>query len=810
MKKGCARRLGGVSFAAVLVSLIPFQPTMAQEAASDNGGLEEIVVSAQKREQSANDVGITLNAFSGDQLSKLGILTAQDVALHTPGLTVNDSAATGVPVYSIRGVGFQDYSTAASSTVGLYFDEVAMPYTVMSRGAAFDLERVEVLKGPQGDLYGRNTTAGQINYISRRPTSSFEGGAKFSVASYETLGFEGFISGPLTEGVNGRLAFTTQQSGKGWQQSISRDDRLGKKNVLAARGLLDIAMGDATLLLRGQYVKDRSDNQTPTAYDGRDIGIGEFSTPYSAILPFLLSGTTPPWYSTGDSKVADWSNSYTDPIWRVYDLRPRRDNDLASFSAKLDLEIAPDISFVSLTGYDFFKRREANDWDGMPSVDTSTINRTRINVFSQELRLAGDMDRLNWVVGGYYSRDTVNENYQIFLADSVFGQGGVDFGIFPFVLAPLSMVETRYRQLTTSKAGFAHVEYELLDGLRLTVGGRYTDEKRSFVACSYDNGDGTVSALNNLSWGASLAPGACNSLDDLPGSPTNIFNLIGTPAVNDAFHPYDETIRAKKWMYRFGVDYKITPRILVYASASRGFKSGGFNGAAANTLSQVGPYRPEELNAYEVGVKSTLFDRALQLNVSGFYYDYRDKQEAQVAVTPVGNISGLTNVPKSRIYGVDVEATAKPMQGLLLNFGLEYLNSKVTEWLAVSDQSVYPNVVLVDASGQSLAQSPKWQLNGGAEYGFEVGRDMKLTAGFDVSYKSATSGGVYPQNATEAYTVANVRLALSDISGNATLSLWCRNLFNEYYYPAAYRATGPYVRLAGQPRTVGATAEFAF
>ena len=148
--------------------------------------LEEVVVTAQKRAQSANDVGITINAFSGEQIKDLGVLTAEDIAQYTPGLTVNETAATGVPLYTIRGVGFQDYSTAASSTVGIYFDEVAMPYTVMTRGLVFDTARVEVLKGPQGDLYGRNTTAGQINFISNKPTREFGAGIIASYGSYDT------------------------------------------------------------------------------------------------------------------------------------------------------------------------------------------------------------------------------------------------------------------------------------------------------------------------------------------------------------------------------------------------------------------------------------------------------------------------------------------------------------------------------------------------------------------------------------------------------------------------------------------------
>ena len=224
--------------------------------------IEEIVVTAQKREQGINDIGITVNAFTGAQLREFGFTRAEDIALLTPGLTVNETAATGVPLYTIRGVGFQDYSTAASSTVGLYYDGVAMPYTVMTRGLMFDIERVEVLKGPQGDLYGRNTTAGQINFISVMPTDDFQAGINVGYGSFQTADIEGFVSGPFSDTVRGRFALRSVQSGEGWQKSLTRDDELGEIDVTAMRALLEMDLGDsATLLLKAHYVDDQSDNQ---------------------------------------------------------------------------------------------------------------------------------------------------------------------------------------------------------------------------------------------------------------------------------------------------------------------------------------------------------------------------------------------------------------------------------------------------------------------------------------------------------------------------------------------------------------------
>ena len=286
--------------------------------------LEEVVVTAQKREQSANDVGIAINTFTGEQIRELGVLSAEDIAMYTPGLTVNETAATGVPLYTIRGVGFQDYSTAASSTVGIYFDEVAMPYAVMTRGLLFDTDRVEILKGPQGDLYGRNTTAGQINFISRAPTEEFSAGITGSYGRYSAYDLEGFVSGSLGESTRGRLAARYVKSNEGWQESTVGDDELGRDDVMAIRGTVESDFSDSfTAKLMVSYVDDQSENTANTAYDGTDIGIAPFMAPYLPMDQYLIPGganfgQTPPWFSTGDNTKAGWDEQLHEPYHRAH------------------------------------------------------------------------------------------------------------------------------------------------------------------------------------------------------------------------------------------------------------------------------------------------------------------------------------------------------------------------------------------------------------------------------------------------------------------------------------------------------------
>lgn len=795
-----------------LTAILIGASSTASFAADSPRKLEVIEVTAQKHSQNVNEVGITVNAFSGEQLKDLGVDSSEDLAIYTPGLTVNETSATGVPLYTIRGVGFQDYSTASSSTVGLYFDEISMPYSVMSRGIVFDVERVEVLKGPQGDLFGRNTTAGQINFVSNKPTESLEIGVDLGYNSLNQTELEFFVSNRLTDNINGRFALKTIQSDEGWQESLTRDDKLGKKNQVAMRSMFDISLNDdATLLLNLHYVKDKSDNTANTAYDGRIVGLSEYEQPYKGLDDYVLPtganfGETPPWYSTGDATAADWNNSYTNPITgETWDIRPKRDNELKGISAKLDWQLG-DVTFTSVTGYDQFEREEANDWDGTPSVDSSNINQTDLEVFSQEFRLSGETEDLLWIAGVYYSNDEIDESYHYFLGDSVFGRGAAAFSIpSGFAQVPLTELDTSYRQETQSAAIFGHVEWQVTDKFRVTTGLRYTQESRKWSGCTYDAGDGRLVDFLNSAFGSSLSAGDCGVVDDDPNSDTYIFALLGTENVNDAFHVIEDEINTNRWMGKVGVDYAFDSNTLGYATISHSFKSGGFNGANSNTTTQLLPYDEELLTSYELGIKATLLDGSMQLNASTFYYDYEDKQETDLAVTFVGNIAGLTNVPESQILGAEFDLNWFPTNNLTIRIGSAYLDTEITKWQAVDrSASQWPTTVYRDASGGTLAQSPRWSHNALAKYEWSIDDNLLADVSINYAYQDDTSGGVQSERATESFSTVDVRLGVGTDDGTWKVTLWARNVTDEYYYQAAYLGgNGPYVRTAGLPRTYG-------
>jgi iron complex outermembrane receptor protein len=820
----------GVLLSSVFGFGAAFAGNAAWAAPEDAGRLqeiEEITVTAQRHEQGINDVGITVNVMSGGMIQDLGVQTAQDIAKFVPGLQVNEAIANGVPVYTIRGVGFQDYYTGGSSTVGLYFDGVNIPYTVMSRGALFDVERVEVLRGPQGDLYGRNTTAGQINFVSKKPTAEFEAGLRTSFSSYKTIDAESYISGPISNGVRGRLAMKSTHSYEGWQHSLTRDDELGEKNVTAFRGILDIDVSETTRLeLNAHYVVDKSDNQAPQAVDGNMIGAGRLGRfgyiplqNYATFDPDHLDGVlfaTPPWFTNGDAKAADWTNSWTNPISGItYNLRPKRDAELFGGSIKLEQDFGG-VTLTSLTAYDHFTRNDVFDDDGGAFVDNANINDSNIYVFSQEITLSGSNDNLTWLTGVYYSKDRVKENYRFFMPDSSAGYGAVVVGRAPFNASPILQLDSISEQHTESYAAFGHVEWSFAEKWRLTGGVRFTHEKRSWTGCSASAEDNTWGAFANYAFGTTLQPGDCLTIDDDPNSPTYFFDLIGTPNVNDAFHPYSDTITANKWMGKIGLDYRVTENILAYATVSRGFKSGGFNGGITSSAGSLHPYKPEELTAYEIGAKTTLLDNTIQLNANAFYYDYKNKQESGFAVSPVGNLDALTNIEKSRIMGAEFELDWVPLEGLMLHAAGTWLDTKTIKWNAIDpNQSAWPTVVYRDASGGKLAQAPEFSFIVSANYRQPVSSSLYVEVGGDASYKGATRGGEngIPQTAvtaTESYTIFNARLALGNLDDRWSVQLWSHNLTNKYYYPSAFTANGPYVRYAGMPRTIGLTFDVQF
>ncbi len=751
--------------------------------------LEEIVVTAQKRAQSINDIGMTLNAFDGQQLQDYGITQPDGLEALVPGLTVTNSQPAGAPVYTIRGVGFNDFTTSASSTVGIYTDTTNIPYPVMTRGVLFDLARVEVLKGPQGDLYGRNTTAGTINFVSNRPTDAFEAGILGSYGSYDTIDVEGFISGGLTESIRGRVA-VKHISSDGWQDSVSRpgDDALGERDETAVRGILEIDLSDTLLAtLTGRYFTDESETVATTA---------------TAIAPGFDSSSLTPRF---DAEEADWSRGH----------RPQNDNESASIALNLSWAVGS-LTFISITAYDDFSREGARfDTSGVNYEDADITNSTDIEVFSQEFRVESRGDSgLYWTAGLYYNDDSIDENYLMEFRDS-FGLTG----------------ESRYRQDTEALAVYGHVEIPLGDAFLLTLGGRYTDEERSWSGCTYDTGDGLMAGFYNFFvTPVFLQPQGFDPTPIAAGGCTVFNDVEGSEGFGE-FLPFSDTLDTEESMGKVSLNWNLSDDILFFGTISTAFKSGGYNGAIALSHQQLQPYQEETLTAYEVGMKSTLLDGAMQFNASLFHYDYEDKQELTTFIAPVGGVVGFDNVPESTVQGAELEMRWAITEGLRWDLGAAYLDTEVDDWVArcpagllgapvalpdgCPAESAYGNVLFYDASGDALNNSPELQVTSTLSYTFELGSGLLATAAADVSYKDDNIGSINAPDSDARrqvfsgyipdYTLVNARFTLAAADGNWSVMLWGRNITDEYYWHSTGASNSTSTRINGMPETYGIT-----
>lgn len=716
------------------------------------------------------------------QLSAPGPERAEDLERLTPGLTISAGAARGVPSYTIRGAGLNDISTNAESSVGLYRDYVGLPYAIMSRGLLFDLEGVEIHKGPQGVTSGRSETGGRIVFKSAAPRSEFGYGARYGIDNWGVSDFEGFVTGPIA-GARARLSGRLRYSDEGYQKSISRPgDRLGAVNEAAARAIIDWSRDKLTARLSAHWNEDRSENIAPTAYDGRAGGFASAQprpTPFDAGL----------YFSTGDNRAADWDTSFL----------PKRENVTRGGSVRIEWKASDDFKFTSISAGEFFDRDERVEISGLPLADTRWRIRNSIRTLSQELQMQARIGAINTQSGVYFSHDDISEKALLGLQDSSFN-----------ALLGVNDLLLRTQQSTDQIAAFASGAIDVTSKLSASVGARYTRVSKDWRSCAYDSGDGTAaSAWNNILTPFIItpsglpnpglaAPGGCVLYNDLPGT-----SSFGT------FAPFVAHRTDEGGSWAASLSWRLSQSSQIYVSGRQGFKSGGFNGVVTQTYSQSAPYQPERLRSYELGYAAASRDGASRLKLSAFFNDYRQKQETTYAVTPVGNIPALTNIPKSEVYGLDLDAAWQVSPALQISLTGAYAESKIRSYdLINSERSAFPAIVRVDAKGFHLPNTPRWQVRGSAAYHWQATPELRATIEGGLSFKSQSFGSADRRNPKSDYLLIDGRVTLAAQDDGTFLSLWGKNITDEYHWTSAYIANGVYARLNGAPATFGLTFGF--
>ena len=787
--------------------------------------LEEIVVTAQKREQSANEVGMAISAFAGDDLDTLGLTDTRDLAAMVPGLTMARSSSN-TPIYTLRGIGFNTPNLSSTSPVGVYMDEVSFPYPYMSQGLTFDVERVEVLKGPQGTLYGRNTTGGLINYIVNRPTQEFEGHFQVETGSYEQLGFEGVLSGALSDTVSARLSVGTRRSNDGWQESVSRSDKLGEVDRTAIRLLVDWAPSDNfNAEFTFSYWTDQSDSQAgqpinfnPEALTAGniqqlvDLGFApDFATAtVVAEALYVQPGLRGAILTNPHSEDADWAAANQPASWLGSTHTPRPDlfeidAEMTSLSMRFDWTLKNGATITSLTGYADLERDDFIDRDGTQFELVVFNDIGTVKSFSQELRIAGSGDRHDYVAGVFYSSDELSDRAEPWAGQTsilnrlrvLVPAGAQAAGAPPEVVAEIAGGFRDWQNFsdidTDSIAVFGQFEYALTDALNLTIGARYTDDSADFAGCSRDRGDGNILALWNAAFGTAIPAGGCVTFESDFSAPVSVV----TGKLNE------DNVSG-----RLGLDWAVNDNTLWFASISRGFKSGAFPQLSGNVASQYEPAKQEKVLAYEVGVKSSLADSSLQLNATAYYYDYEDKQVFGEVLDPVFNtLTRLVNVPESEVTGAEIDVTWFATDRFLTRISASWMDTEITRFVGF-DKFANP----VDFAGSEFEYSPELQINALASYDFTLSDSLSAQLTVDYSYTSDQQGDFLadPIFDVDSYNLWGLHLVVRPDSDKWQFAVFGRNLTDEYYWTSVQTQTDTTFRYAGMPRTWGASLKVNF
>jgi len=805
-----SKRLGALMFGVSTIALFATQPAQAQAQSQPGGAgattIDTLVVTAQRREESIESVGIPIQAFRGETLERLRVTDPKDLSTVAPSFSVSQSYQ-GVPTYTLRGIGFNTINISATSTVGTYTDEVAYAYPIMNNGPMFDLERVEVLKGPQGTLYGRNTTAGLIDFVTNKPSSVLEGRATAEFGNYKTRNFEGMLSGPLGDRAQARIAFRTENSDKGWQISNSRpNERLGQVDRFGVRGSLALQPTD-TFTIDASYSLWQNQSDTVAA---QAIGL----TPATSVSPFNTPGLVS--YIAANRPTrgsqADWAPlsvrganagagvGIGDPA--------REDSDFGAGKLRLTWDASDTVRLVSLTSYNDLKRNSVSDWSGAPYEILVQKTHGRIKSFAEEFHAEGSTETSNWLVGVYYAKDDILDSNRTLLGQNAnvglirfYGMSllATPFNSGGYTALQMSQAFRTYEDTgsieSETRSIFGNYSRSLAHDLKLTLGVRYSKDKQDYEGCSRDFNGSMLANINVVNrylfftaYGSIPAPittGGCNTFNPV----TKSFGWVTSSLEEDNL------------AWRAGLDWTPADNVLLYGSISRGAKAGATPINAASISTQNAPAKQELLTAYEAGVKAGLFERRVQANVSAFYYDYKDKQLSGYFADPIYTaLARLVNIPKSEAYGVDGDITWRALPELTFVASATLLHTEVKGYSGTNGAGTTSSY-----DGAEFLTSPKFQGGLTALYTRELSNGLVLQAAVNGRHQSKSHADLEATTLYEikAYSLLNASIGIGSADKRWDVSLWGRNLNNTYYWSAVSSNANSVVRFPGKPRTWG-------
>jgi iron complex outermembrane recepter protein len=739
----------------IIAFMAAYSPAMAQDitasaeqndtpSTDSNVGIAEIIVTAQRRTESVQKSSLSIQVVGSEELQQSGVASVRDLAAVAPGVQITQAGAY-TQTY-IRGVGDYTANNFAQTAISYTIDGVNIDRASAISPNFYDLARVEVLKGPQGTLYGRNATGGAVNLVTNQPTQELEGYVTGEYGNFDALKVAGALNVPLAETLAVRFA----------GQIIERDgylsDGTDDNRQQAARVQVLWEPGtDVTLRLSADY--------------GNQGGKGAGS------VAWPTQPGTGPWTADSDPVNVAYRTALTDLIFFPGVATPLGtdsflDNKLWNVSAELNAQLGDFATLTVLPAYRHQRLRQRTYTIGSLNDTPSDLS----DQYSIEVRLGNQTPELKWVLGGYYFR---LDNAATFLVNATpFIPGFYVRAAFP-----------SYR--TTSYAAFGEATYSISDTFRVIGGLRYTQEEKSL------NGN---------------------------------YTDLSTSAAFD--YVLDDTRTDDAVTWKAGFEYDASPSSMIYATASRGFKSGGFFMAPSGDNS----FNPEELTAFSIGSRNRFLDNTLQVNVEAFYWQYRDQQASSVGFTNSGLVTFVTrNVGAANPYGVDLDVLYKPTANDTLNFSVNYIHAEFSQFVIPYPAFLAANLatgcqkaaagplVNVDCSGFDMARTPKWTGRAAYEHIFDLPGGGTLTPNVNMTFASSRYLSIdffTPETRTGGYALFNAGLAYDAPDSAFSINAFVRNIGNTAVYLGSQSdvLVGNLInhRTIGAPRTYGVSATVRF
>ncbi len=745
-------------------------------------GLEEITVTAQRQTERLQDVPIAVTALSASDLASRGVRQAGDITANVPNMLLNSPyGPEAQPTFTLRGVTTQDFSENQSSPIAMYVDEVYKSVGAVQALQVYDLDRVEVLRGPQGTLYGKNATGGAVSFYSANPSlTSSDGYITAGLGNFHDYSVRAAAGMPLIEDTLGVRAAVMYENRDGWVHSVvpGVEPLNGIDSVAGRLTFLAKPTDDLTATLKIAASKSGG-----TPYGAHAINNDPNVTGFSGNIS---------WFDNG-AKYAVHKDIRNDTV-----------------SLKVDWQFAQHATLTSISGFDYGRWYEKSDDGGLPvelRLDDPNTYFSSVNAFSQELRITSrDTGAFGWLAGLYYGRESVHATVQFHFFDGYPGSFALPSAPPGDTLSGFDEYND-FTQIKTSKAAFFNTTFALTPAFTLRAGARFTRDE-----IAVENFYALEGGLEAPSAGFAPDGGITQWTQTIPFDPVASYAQYSTSlapqvGVNPTLRQSNSNVSVKA-----GADWKPVEDVLLYVNFSQGYRGAAFNGQAFNAPAELNFAAPEKLNSYELGMKAELWNRRATFNAAAFHYDYRNQQFLDAFALPGGAGTGFhtVNAPKSRVDGAEFEFRARATDDLEVRAALGLLTSKYVELTLHG----------VDLSGNRLIQAPDYDTSVAVDWRFAhlAAGDFRLLLDANFYGKQYFDAPNTERIAQGSYGIANSRVSFeSESKPGFAVGAWIKNLTNREYlaYGLAQRdpaqgGLGFDYALVGEPRTFGLDLTYRF